>query len=89
MVAREDGGEHGYEQRLENLRTEPPPLQRRPVHHDLVPAPVPLVFTHLLAEGALDAGGVGVHVHYVLFEVELVGKEAVTYGTDARLPRAP
>ena len=75
--------------RLEHFCSETAPLQWRAVHDHLVPAPVPLVLAHLLAEGALDAGRAGVHVHDVLFQVELVGKEAVTYGADARLARAP
>lgn len=79
----------GQQRRLEHLGAEPAALQRCAVNDHLVPAPVPLVLAHLLAEGALDAGRVGVHIDYVLFEVELVGKEAVTYGTDARLAGTP
>lgn len=55
----------------------------------LVPTQVPLVFALFVAQVTLYPLTLGVNIDNVLFQIEFVAEDAVTYGTDAWLPAIP
>lgn len=50
---------------------------------------VPLIFAFLVAQITLYPFTLSVNIDNVLFQIEFVAEDAVTYGTDAWLPAVP
>lgn len=64
-------------------------FKRRPVMSHLMATQVPLVFAFFVAQVALHPLALGVNIDNVLFQIEFVAEDAVTYGTDAWLTAVP
>lgn len=64
-------------------------LQRCPVMGNLMTTKIPLIFALFLAQVTLHPFTLGMNIDNVLFQIEFVAEDAVTYGTDAWLPAVP
>ena len=56
---------------------------------DLMTAQVPLVFTLFVTQIALNPLSLGMNIDNVLFKIEFVAEDSITYWTDARLSAVP